>query len=104
MRRLLINASFAAALVAACTTGEKITSISEGMSKAAVVSALGKPDGFQSSEATEVLTYANRLMSGWSWDRADYHVILTDGVVTEYGPGEIRQNQGGRTLLIVPIL
>jgi hypothetical protein len=29
-------------------------------------------------------------MSGWAWDRADYHVMLVDGRVTACGPGTIR--------------
>ena len=31
-------------------------------------------------------------MSGWSWDRTDYHVILHQGQVAAYGNGEVRQN------------
>ena len=43
-----------------------------------------------------VLKYTNKLISGWSWDKTDYFVILKDGKVTEYGSGEVRErNVGG---------
>jgi hypothetical protein len=54
------------------------------------VQLLGKPDGVKSNGNAEALTYADRLMSGFKWSRADYVVVLRDGVVTEYGPGAIR--------------
>ncbi len=80
----------------ACATGEKVRGgITEGMSKAEVVDLLGKPDGFKREGNTEALQYTNRLISGWSWDRTDYTVILTDGRVSEYGPGQVRQAPTG---------
>src|SRR5262245_33247262 len=75
-----------------CTTGERMGDIRAGMTKDQVIAVLGRPDGFAQSGSTEALTYSNRLMSGFSWDRADYHVILSSGVVTAYGPGTVRQN------------
>lgn len=68
------------------------------MSKAAVIAEMGQPDGYQTEGNAEALTYANRLMTGWSWDRADYHVILVNGAVTAWGPGTIRQNSAPGTL------
>jgi hypothetical protein len=76
-------------LLAACTTGEKMADMRDGMTKDQVVATLGQPDGISHDGNTEVLTYANRLMSGWDFDRADYHVNLTDGHVIAYGPGPI---------------
>jgi hypothetical protein len=61
----------------------------DGMSKDQVVAMLGPPDGYARNGNTEVLTYADRLVSGWDWDRADYRVSLSDGRVTSYGPGPI---------------
>ena len=55
---------------------------------------MGRPDGYNRAGNYEAMTYANRLMSGWSWDRADYSVILVDGTVSSYGPGTIRQGSG----------
>jgi hypothetical protein len=83
-------------LLTACATGEKVRgSVHEGMPKAAVIDLLGKPDGFRREGSIETLQYVNRLISGWSWDRTDYAVILTDGVVTEYGHGEVQQAPTG---------
>ncbi len=102
MRQLAV---LLAILLAACTTGERMGSVSYGMTREQVIAVLGPPSGGQRSGNTEAITYVNRLISGWSWDRADYHVILTDGQVTAYGPGVVRQNPGPAfgTMMIVPI-
>lgn len=86
-----------------CATGERVRAgVHEGMSKQQVISELGNPDGFQRIGEYEALTYTNRLISGWSWDRADYIIILKNGYVEQYGTGEVRQN-GPNTLVIVPL-
>lgn len=72
--------------------GNKIKRIDLGMSRIEVIEILGKPDGVRTHENVVALTYADRLMSGVKWTRADYVVILTDDKVTEYGLGEIRTN------------
>ena len=54
-----------------CTTGDQMSNIRAGMTKDQVITVLGRPDGFAQSGATEALTYSNRLMSGFSWDRAE---------------------------------
>lgn len=83
-------------IITGCATGEKVTRLSPGMSQADVVETLGRPDGFRTEGDYTVLKYTNRLISGWSWDRADYFVILKDDKVTEYGSGEVREkNVGG---------
>ena len=87
-----------------CVTGERMQSIREGMSKEEVIGILGNPDGFQRSGDYEALRYTNRLISGWSWDRADYNVILRNGRVLEYGPGQVRQRDPNTsTLILVPM-
>jgi hypothetical protein len=79
-----------------CFTGEKITELSPGMSQSKVVHILGKPDGFRTEGDYSILKYTNKLISGWSWDRADYFVILKNDKVVEYGSGEVRErNIGG---------
>ena len=97
--RLLL---FGTLTLVGCTTGEKIVNIREGLSKAEVIETLGSPDGFQRSGEYEALRYSNRLISGWSWDRADYSVILKNDRVVEYGPGPVRQRDPN-TLILVPI-
>ena len=90
--------------LAACATGERMQSVREGMSKDEVLAALGNPDGYQRSGDYEALRYTNRLISGWSWDRADYNVILRNGLVVEYGPGQVRQRDPNvSTLILVPL-
>ena len=74
-------------------TGNGFKKLEEGMPKNRVVAILGRPDGFSRDGDTETLIYRNRLMSGWSWDRADYYVVLTGGLLTSYGTGEVRERQ-----------
>ena len=81
--------------ITGCATGEKVTRLSPGMSQADVVGVLGRPDGFRTEGDYTVLKYTNKLISGWSWDRADYFVILKDDKVTEYGSGEVREKDVG---------
>ena len=103
MRHLLVGVTLMLAL-SACITGERMQSVREGMSKEEVVNILGNPDGFQRSGEYEALRYTNRLISGWSWDRADYNVILRAGKVVEYGPGQVRQRDSNvNTLILVPL-
>ncbi|MDZ4371576.1 MAG: hypothetical protein U1C74_09180 [Phenylobacterium sp.] len=77
----------------AAITGNAFKKLEEGMSKDRVIAILGKPDGFTRNGNVEVLTYRNRMMSGWSWDRADYYVVLTEGRITSYGTGEVRERE-----------
>lgn len=85
-------------------TGERMKRVHEGMSKDQVLEILGNPDGFRRSGDYEALRYTNRLISGWSWDRADYNIILHNGRVVEYGPGGVRQQDPNTSILIlVPV-
>ncbi|HEX7914863.1 hypothetical protein [Rudaea sp.] len=90
-------------VLAGCVTGDKVRQgVREGMTKEQVISTLGNPDGFKRSGDSEALTYVNRLISGWSWDRTDYTVILENGHVTQFGPGQVRQ-EGPNFLIVVPV-
>ena len=83
-------------LLAGCATGERVASINPGMSQDDVSKVLGKPDGFKQSGDYTIYKYTNRLISGWSWDRADYSFIFKDNQLVEYGAGEVRErNVGG---------
>lgn len=102
--RTLVSVAATAVLVLGCVTGEKITRVEPGMSKAEVIDILGRPDGYWSEGEYEALQYTNRLISGWSWDRADYGIILKSGRVTGFGAGHVRQ--GGpnmSTFIIIPL-
>ena len=82
--------------ITGCATGEKVTLLSPGQTQADVIGTLGRPDGFRTEGDYTIMKYTNRLISGWSWDRADYFVILKDNKVTEYGSGQVREkNVGG---------
>lgn len=99
----IITIIFLVASITACATGEVVRgSIREGMTKSEVISLLGNPDGFKRVGEQEALLYTNRLISGWSWDRTDYTVILQNGRVSEYGTGQVRQNTPN-TLILVPL-
>lgn len=92
-------------LISACATGEHIVRLEPGMSKDQVIEIMGRPDGFKAQDGYEVLRYTNRLISGWSWDKADYNIIMKDGKLVEYGAGEVRTKQVGTStvLFIVPM-
>ncbi|WP_429563628.1 hypothetical protein [Paraburkholderia sp. MM6662-R1] len=90
------------ALISGCVTGQKMSDIHEGMTKSEVEAVLGNADGYQRSGQYEALRYTDRLISGWSWNRADYTVVLQNGRVTEYGPAQVRQ-EGAGVLVLVPV-
>jgi hypothetical protein len=86
-----------------CPTGPQMSQVDVGMSRDQVLGIMGRPDGDRVVGTSEAMTYSNRLMSGWGWDRADYHVVLTEGRVVAYGPGVVGQNSGPNVLVIVPV-
>jgi hypothetical protein len=100
--RSFLMAGCLVALLGGCATGDRMGAIHEGMARSEVIAIIGNPDGFQRSGDYEALRYSNRLMGGWSWDRADYSVILLNGRVTEYGPGEVRQRGTNALVLVSP--
>lgn len=84
--------------------GGKFKKLEPGMERAQVIRLLGRPDGVRTHEDMEALTYADRLISGFKWNRADYVVVLRDGVVVEYGPGEIRtDSQNTGAFVFIPL-
>jgi hypothetical protein len=87
-------------LISACATGERIVRLEPGMTKNQVLDVMGKPDGFKAQDGYEVLRYTNRLISGWSWDRADYNIVLKDGKLVEFGAGEVRTKQVGTSTIL----
>ena len=93
--------------LSACVTGDKVRSLQPGLTQQQVIARLGKPDGFYSQPGNvEILRYSNQLMSGWSWDRADYDCVLKDGKLVSYGPSTVRQNRPpvNSVLLLTPNL
>ncbi|MGH9173484.1 MAG: hypothetical protein ACRD1H_03955, partial [Vicinamibacterales bacterium] len=49
--------------------------------------------------------YTNRLISGWSWDRADYYAIFDKERLVRWGSGHVRQGTGPKigTLVVIPL-
>lgn len=88
---ILVSCLFAAS----CVTGEKAREVQPGMSQQEVVSVMGKPDGFSLKGEYTIYQYTNRLISGWSWDRADYSFIFKNNQLIEYGPGAVREKEVG---------
>jgi hypothetical protein len=81
---------YVVSLLSACTTGEQMSRLEPGMTRQQVVGVLGRPDAVRSNGAYEQLEYTHRLITGWSWDRSDFKVILRDGRVVKFGHGEVR--------------
>jgi hypothetical protein len=75
------------------------------MTRTEVEAIMGRPDGFQRSGDIVGYQYTDRLISGWSWNRADYYALFRDDRLTQWGPGEVRQGQGPNvgTLVVVPL-
>jgi len=74
---------------------KKLQKISPGDSPSTVEKKLGRADGFKIRGKFKVYHYNHKLISGWAWDRADFHVIFEDDKVVEYGMGEVREKDVG---------
>jgi hypothetical protein len=75
------------------------------MSPAEVEAVLGRPDGFERAGDFVGYQYADRLISGWSWDRADYYAIFENERLVRWGSGHVRQGTGPEfgTLVVIPL-
>jgi hypothetical protein len=98
MKRILLI--FCLALTA-CATGEKFSQLHPGMTKAQVVNLLGNPKGYAQTGDNEVLQYPGGLISGWSYDTADFSVVLHNGLVQSYGASNVQKGQHS-TVVILP--
>ena len=89
-------------------TAKAQNQVMPGMTLQQVIKIWGNPDGYSKDGNVQLLTYKHRLIGPW-WQstdlaRADYHVVLTDGLVTSYGYGEVRQPRtGGGAFVIIPM-
>lgn len=82
--------------------GPKMQNLREGMSEQEVIEQLGSPDGLLTDGDYRALKWSNQLMSGWSNDRAGYWVILREGRIVAYGPGEVRPGPRPGVLVLFP--
>jgi hypothetical protein len=103
MARAIIIGALAGMAVLGCTTGERISGLQEGMTPAQVTDIMGAPTGQQRAGYVLRYEYTNALISGWSWDRADFYAVFENDKLTQWGTGEVRQNQPNvGTLTVVP--
>ena len=82
-------------------TGEKFSRLRPGMTKPQVESLLGPPRDYAKTGADELLEYPGGLISGWSYDTADFVVVLHNGLVTSYVASNIQKGQH-TTMVIIP--
>lgn len=74
-----------------CATN--LSSIRTGMNEEQVKQSMGSPDSVKTRDGGQQLyLYHNRLVNGFSWDRADYAVKFVDGKVVGYGEINGQQN------------
>ena len=79
-------------LLSACAhfKGAKMNGLRLGMSKAAVIQQLGKPDSFGASPGVETLHY----MDDRGWGKYDYYFVrLVDGNVESFGPESLKSHK-----------
>jgi hypothetical protein len=90
--RIVVASSFMGCLsLASCMTGDKFSRLSPGMTKAQVISMLGSPKGYEQNGDYETLQYPGGLISGWSYDTADFYVTLHHGLVEKYGAANVQK-------------
>jgi hypothetical protein len=96
---------FMVVLLAGCATGEKVTSLHEGMTPDEVIAVLGRPTGFQRAGDMSGFQYTNRLISGWNWDRADYYALFKNDRLVQWGSGDVRveTSHNFSTLVVIPL-
>ena len=89
MRKVLVL--FLIIALVGCATGDKISKLQKGMLEDSATSIMGKPDWVEKRGEYVVFRYKDRLIvGGYPHDRADYYVIVKNGLVVDYGMGEIR--------------
>lgn len=101
MTRIVLGLLFGAMFLACATTGEQTKRLSPGMDKEDVVREMGRPDGFETIDSAQCYLYYNKLISGWSWDRADYRLCFRDGKLSDYKAINIREKQPATTNTVI---
>lgn len=86
-----------------CVTGEKFSQLRPGMTKSQVVGLLGSPKGYAQEGDHETLQYPGGLISGWSYDTADFYVVLHNGVVERYGATNVQKGHSPGVIVLTPL-
>lgn len=93
---MLLSVLFTAAFLGGCATGEKAAKVDIGMSVTEVQRIMGRADSVSPRDigGMQVVehVYLNRLMSGWSWNRADYVFQFQANRLVAYGPRNVVEN------------
>ncbi|HEX5005670.1 MAG TPA: hypothetical protein VFV70_01075 [Hyphomonadaceae bacterium] len=86
-----------ALLLAACATyGQRLDALAVGATRGQVLDAMeGCPSSTQKAGKYEAFVYANRMPHFFQWSPATYSFILKDGVLVEFGEGDVRQQGVG---------
>jgi outer membrane protein assembly factor BamE (lipoprotein component of BamABCDE complex) len=92
MKRTLCAIALAIVSTGCQTTGHKITKIDVGASRDQVIATLGRPDSVRAVGDFEVLNYLDRHRTRVSMAHTDYAVVLKDGKVSQFGPGQVRRD------------
>ncbi len=71
-------------------TDYRISRLKKGMSEDSATSVMGKPDRVERRGEYVVLRYEYRPIPYYPDDKADYYVIVENGLVVDYGAGLIR--------------
>jgi hypothetical protein len=74
-----------------CEWGDKICKLKKGMSEDRATSIMGKPDRVQKRGEYVVFRYEDRPIGGYSSERVDHYLIVKNGLVVDFGIGEIRR-------------
>jgi hypothetical protein len=89
MRKVLIL-SIILALIG-CATGDRISRLKTGMLEDRAANIMGEPDRVEKRGEYVVFRYKDRMIEYYpSYARADFYVIVKNGLVVDFGIGEIR--------------
>ena len=105
MKKLIVIKLTLVVLIIGCATGEIVKrDVHEGMAKDVLISKLGRSDGFKRVDGYEMLSYTNRVISGWGMDRTDYYFVFKNDRLVEWGTGEVRPHRTNTgVILFVPV-
>ena len=99
--RGLMSCFIAAFVLSACAMSVNLPQIREGMARSEVEAKMGSPDSFRRSGEYTGIEYKDRLISGWSWNRADYSFIFKNNKLIQWGAGQVRQATNAPQILIL---
>ena len=100
MKRYMIVLMLVLSLVG-CVHGDSIDRVQPGMSVDEVKAIMGPPDEYRKIGDYEVYSYYKKI--GPAWHRLDYHYIVKDNQMIEYGAGQIRHNRKTGDVFIMPL-